>query len=151
MGGFAGQVWFWMAISAALLWGIGYNISEALMKKGISPSVLMLLNALIVLPLYLGLSLKFGNLQKEIGLVLQSKTMIAYFLIGGFTIMGGNWLILSSVAAKNASLASLIEISYPLFVILFAWLFFKDVQVNLWTALGGVFIISGVAIIYLKN
>ncbi|MCD8497767.1 MAG: EamA family transporter [Alphaproteobacteria bacterium] len=45
----------------------------------------------------------------------------------------------------------MIEITYPVFTILFAWLLYRDVQVNLHTALGGLLIFAGVGIIYFKS
>lgn len=151
MGLFAGQAWFWMAISAALLWGVGYNLSEFLMKKGITPIGLMLANTLLVLPLYIALFFRIGKPAQDFAIMTQDKGVFLALLLAAVTVMGGNLLILSSVASKNASLASLIEISYPLFVIFFAWLAFREVQVNAWTAVGGAMILAGVAVIYLKN
>ncbi|MGA2053413.1 MAG: EamA family transporter, partial [Opitutales bacterium] len=60
-------------------------------------------------------------------------------------------LSLLAIQHKNATLASLIEISYPFFVALFAWLLFRDVQLSWATALGGLLILAGIAIIYRFN
>jgi drug/metabolite transporter (DMT)-like permease len=56
-----------------------------------------------------------------------------------------------AIGEKNATLASLIEISYPVFVAIFAWLFFRETQFNLAAILGGVMIIGGIAVIYIGN
>ena len=53
------------------------------------------------------------------------------------------------MSAKNPTLASLIEISYPLFVVLFAWIFFREMQLNTITICGGLLVIAGVAVIIL--
>jgi drug/metabolite transporter (DMT)-like permease len=53
------------------------------------------------------------------------------------------------MSAKNPTLASLIEISYPLFVVVFAWLFFREMQLNPMTICGGLLVIAGVAVIIL--
>lgn len=52
-----------------------------------------------------------------------------------------------SIAAKNASLAGLIEISYPIFIILFSILLFQENPLNLAVVIGGALIFAGVAII----
>jgi drug/metabolite transporter (DMT)-like permease len=56
-----------------------------------------------------------------------------------------------AIGEKNATLASLIEISYPLFVAFFAWLFFREVQWNLPTIVGGLLTLGGVAVVYFGN
>ncbi len=63
----------------------------------------------------------------------------------------GGLCIYHAIGGRNATVASLIEISYPLFVALFAWLFFRELQINWQTALGGLLILSGVSIVFLSN
>ncbi len=46
----------------------------------------------------------------------------------------GALLIYMAIGEKNATLASLIEISYPLFVAFFAWVFFRETQFNAGTS-----------------
>jgi drug/metabolite transporter (DMT)-like permease len=55
-----------------------------------------------------------------------------------------------SITAKNATLAGLIEISYPIFIALFSFILFRSV-VNLPTMLGGMIIFVGVFVIYYFN
>lgn len=62
----------------------------------------------------------------------------------------GAGLIYHAISMKNATVVSLIEISYPVFVCLFAYILYRDIQVNMWTALGGLLIFCGVFTIYLK-
>jgi drug/metabolite transporter (DMT)-like permease len=56
-----------------------------------------------------------------------------------------------AIGEKNATLASLIEISYPFFVAVFAWLFFRETQFTWPTVFGGVLILSGVAVVFFSN
>jgi drug/metabolite transporter (DMT)-like permease len=63
----------------------------------------------------------------------------------------GGLLIYSAIGEKNATLASLIEISYPFFVAMFAWVFFRETQFNLATVLGGVLILGGVFTVFVAN
>ena len=61
----------------------------------------------------------------------------------------GALLIYIAIGEKNATLASLIEISYPFFVAVFAWLFFRETQFNWPTVFGGLLILGGVAVVFL--
>jgi drug/metabolite transporter (DMT)-like permease len=61
----------------------------------------------------------------------------------------GALLIYIAIGEKNATLASLIEISYPFFVAVFAWLFFRETQFSWPTVFGGLLILGGVAVVFL--
>jgi drug/metabolite transporter (DMT)-like permease len=62
--------------------------------------------------------------------------------------IAANVLIMASINAKNATMAAMIEITYPLFTALFAWLLFRQVQMSAGTLAGAALILSGVACIY---
>jgi drug/metabolite transporter (DMT)-like permease len=53
------------------------------------------------------------------------------------------------MSAKNPTLVSLIEISYPLFVIIFTWILFREFQLTPSTLFGAVLILAGVVILTL--
>lgn len=75
---------------------------------------------------------------------------IGWFLFSLVSASLGAWMTYLAVEAKNASLASMIEISYPLFVVVFTWIFFKEIQLGGMTFLGGILVIAGVFLI-IKN
>ena len=75
---------------------------------------------------------------------------ICWFLFSLVSASLGAWMTYLAVEAKNASLASMIEISYPLFVVLFTWIFFREIQLSGMTFLGGILVIAGVCLI-IKN
>lgn len=147
----ASKLWFFSALGAAMLWGIGYVLSEKLLKTGFSPLFLMFASDILTLPFYFLLVYFAGQLKPGIELALMNKQNMMLLFITAMTVIGGNYLIFLSISEKNATMASIIEISYPLFTCLFAWLLFKDMQINLYTVLGGLLIFSGVAVIYLKG
>ena len=60
-------------------------------------------------------------------------------------------LLFQAISDKNATLASLIEISYPVFVALFAWLLFRQVHLNASVLVGALLVFAGVAVIVLNN
>jgi drug/metabolite transporter (DMT)-like permease len=67
------------------------------------------------------------------------------------TSTAGAVLLFLSIDSKNATLTSLIEISYPIFVVVFAYLLFKQVHLNLSMMIGGLLILAGAAIIIVNN
>ncbi|MCI5060726.1 MAG: DMT family transporter [Alphaproteobacteria bacterium] len=145
-------LWIIYSVSAAILWGLGYVLSEKLMKEtAISPAFLMMAIELITLPMCVLLCLHLGQFKSGLSAVFSSPQVMILLLLAALTVIGGNFLILNSVVEKNATLTTLIEISYPFFTILFAYLILKETQVDWWTALGGLLIFSGVIVIILKN
>jgi len=142
-------MWILYALAASLCWGMSYAASGPLLRKGLSPLVFFLgyslfgfLGALLVM-LFTGRIFTF----------LKSNTLtsadLSWFL---FSIAGsalGAYLTYAAMGAKNATLASLIEISYPLFVVLFAWLFFHQMEMHPITIAGGLLVLAGVAVIIL--
>ena len=62
-----------------------------------------------------------------------------------------NMFIVLSIGSKNAALSGLIEISYPLFIALFSWLFFRENNLSVGAILGGTFVLIGVSLIYVSN
>jgi drug/metabolite transporter (DMT)-like permease len=56
-----------------------------------------------------------------------------------------------AINAKNATLASLLEISYPLFIILFTAIFFQKVHLNAFGFLGASLIFAGCLLVVLSR
>jgi drug/metabolite transporter (DMT)-like permease len=74
---------------------------------------------------------------------------VNWLVLGSVAVyVGANIFILLATKSKNATMAAMVEITYPLFTALFAWLLFKEVQVNAGTAAGAFLILSGVCCIY---
>jgi drug/metabolite transporter (DMT)-like permease len=142
-------MWIVYALAAAIIWGISYATSGKVIERGLTPLVFFFLYTF------------FGAAAAAAALAIMGKTGT---LISEFRSLEGDWvwllvaivssatgglLIYIAIGEKNATLASLIEISYPFFVAVFAWLFFRDIQFNWQTLLGGMFILAGVAIVFL--
>jgi drug/metabolite transporter (DMT)-like permease len=140
-------IWFVYACSAAVLWGLSYTVSEQLMKKLSIPTVL-LTAALgnLIFALAAGLILKKFPKDWE---TLKTGDGVTWLMLGSVAVyVAANIFILLATKSKNATMAAMVEITYPLFTALFAWLLFKEMQVNTGTALGGVLILCGVCCIY---
>ena len=74
-----------------------------------------------------------------------------WLLVAVISSAAGGLLIYIAIGEKNATLASLIEISYPFFVALFAWVFFREIQFNWQTLVGGALILGGVAVVFFSE
>jgi drug/metabolite transporter (DMT)-like permease len=145
------MAWFTYAIAASVLWGFGYALSERIIKDDLPTSFFVLTQGIIGVVLYLCISLYFGTLKTGVE-ALQSnpRILLTLLLVAAATTLG-IFFIYMAIAAKNASMANMIEITYPLFTVFFAWLLFRDVQIGWSTALGGLLIFSGVGLIYLRS
>ncbi|MBI1327798.1 MAG: EamA family transporter [Alphaproteobacteria bacterium] len=146
------HTWFWLAVGASVVWGLVYAVSEKIMKAGVSPTVYMLLISFLLTIFFAVLAyLQKDDVMGQINIILNSKTVLLLFLLALFCYMAGDLLIYNSIKEKNATISSMIEISYPLFTFLFCWLLFKEVQINLGIAIGGLLVIAGVTFIFLKS
>jgi drug/metabolite transporter (DMT)-like permease len=98
-----------------------------------------------------GYSLLQGNIKSDARIVFESKELLMTVVVASAIFALANVLVALSIQSKNATLASLIEISYPLFIILFAWLLFREHAINLSVVVGGGLIMIGVGVIYYFN
>lgn len=143
-------MWFWLSLSAAALWGFDYALSGQVLKKISFPT-------LISIELFFGfiamviISLMSGGWKQDIVTLSASKTVVISVVIITLCFIAGNAMITMSIQEKGASIASIIEMSYPLFVVLLTWLIFKENTLNLATVVGGILVFVGVAVIYLFN
>jgi drug/metabolite transporter (DMT)-like permease len=144
-------MWIVYALAAAIIWGISYAASGRVIERGITPLVFFFLYTF------------FGAAAAAVALVVSGKAgaLVSEFrslqndwiwlLVAVISSAAGGLLIYIAIGEKNATLASLIEISYPFFVALFAWVFFREIQFNWQTLVGGAFILGGVAVVFLSE
>ncbi len=140
--------WYVAALGAAVVWGLHYPLLDHALKK-ISLTSALLLTAL---PIFVLALVNFRQVAADYSSVRQLSTetqgMIAAVML---TSLVGSALLFLSIGSKNATLASLIEITYPLFVAFFAYLLFRSTVLNLSVFVGAALIFSGVAVIILNN
>ncbi len=140
-------MWIVYALSASLVWGLEYTLAEQLLRRKISPITLTVLQMLGGGLIFLILTVTRGKLQ-------DYRTLTQDHQLFGLTVLNvigfglGNFFVACAIANKNATAASLLEVSYPLAVVLFTWLLFREVHLNLGTMLGGAFILLGVTLMY---
>lgn len=145
------MAWFYYAMAASVLWGFGYALSERVVKDDLPTSFFVLTQGIIGVILYLAICLYFGTIKTGVEALQANPKIWLNLGLVAFSTTLGIFFIYMAIVGKNASMANMIEITYPVFTILFAWLLFRDVQVNWTTALGGLLIFSGVGLIYWKS
>lgn len=140
--------WYIAALGAAVMWGIHYPLIGHALKYVSLPTVL----AITVLPLFvLGpffVRPVLADLQVLGGLGWGNRALI---LAIALTSLLGTVFLYLAIGGKNATLAAVIEISYPVFVALFTWLLFREAHINASVLAGGALVFAGVAIIILGN
>lgn len=140
--------WYVTAIGAALVWGVHYPLVDHALKKISLVSVLLI----TALPIAM-LALFFRRTlvaDYAIWAALDTAPKIRVLALA-LTSLLGSVLLFLSIAGKNATLASLIEISYPVFVALFAWLLFREIHLNPSAVIGGLLVFAGVIMIIWNN
>lgn len=140
--------WYVTAIGAAVIWGMHYPLIDFAMKRLSIFGVLLL----GVIPVFLLMPLFLRQLASDVDVfkLLPGKEQWIILALTLTSTLGAT-LVYLSISNKNAPLASLIEITYPLFVIFFSYLFFKQVHLSESVVFGGLLIFSGAAIIVYNN
>jgi drug/metabolite transporter (DMT)-like permease len=144
-----GGMWVLLALSASLFWGLSYVFNEEIYKH------MSVFTALSIMSFVIFIATAFmayvtDNLKPDLVALATSKRLVWYLVGGIMALLIAELFIGFSITAKNATLAGLIEISYPIFIALFSFILFRSV-VNLPTMLGGMIIFVGVFVIYYFN
>ena len=140
-------MWIFYALFASLCWGVSYAACGPILKRGVNPVVFLMGYSLFSFIGSLIIFFSSGMIRNAGGMLNLSRSDLLWFL---FSVAGsalGAYLTYAAMGAKNPTLVSLIEISYPIFVVLFAWLFFGEMQLNAVTLCGGLLVLTGVAVI----
>jgi len=139
-------MWLVYAISAAILWGLSYSLSEKILNSDISPITLLASQMLFGAVLFS--SIGYATQLKADIATLEGNKYLLWLLLAELLIANiGNYFISLSIQAKNATLAGLIELCYPIFTVLFTYLLFKQNHFNMAVLIGGSLIFSGVLVI----
>jgi len=145
------MLWLLYALGAAIIWGVNYAVSGRLLERGMSPQTLFLVD-LIFGTLAVGLLISFSGKWSSTLLELrQAQPDVIWLVIAVAAATAAGLLIFMSIEAKNATVASLIEVTYPLFTAFFAWALFRQTTLNLATIIGGLLIFAGVLIVARGN
>ena len=146
-----GSLWFICAVSTAIMWGYSYALSDKVMREDISPIFLMLFTGVIYMVCTLAIAGFSGQIKEGMQLISNDKKLFIELILISLCYVAGTFLIYVAINLKNATAVNLIEISYPLFTMIFAYWLIKEIQVSIGTIIGGMFIISGIIIMYVKG
>ena len=137
--------WWGWALIASVVWGVHYNlIGKALTVA--SPITLYWLPSILLiaaLPFYYKILVE--DYYKIIAATADVKVSVVVMI---FTSIIASLALYKAVAGSNATIASLIEISYPVFVALFAYLIFGENHLTSWHfVVGGMLILVGTGLV----
>jgi len=140
--------WYVTAIGSAMVWGIHYPLIDFAMKRLSVYSVLLL----SVIPVVLLMPFFMRDIAIDIDTFksLPTSEQLIIATVGITSTIGAVFLYLA-INNKNATLASLIEMTFPLFVVIFAYVFFRQWHVNTSVIIGGAMIQSGAGLIIYNN
>ena len=140
--------WYVAALGAAIVWGMHYPLIDFAMKRLSVYSVLLI----SVMPIFLLMPVFMRVVAKDVD-VYRTLPLNEQLIIAAVSITStlGAVFVYLAISSKNATLASLIEITYPVFVVFFAYLFFRQVHVNASVIIGGVMILIGAGLIIYNN
>ncbi len=140
--------WYVAALGAAITWGVYYPLVDMALKKVSIYSVILLsmIPVLLLLPAFIGVISKDFEIVRRLPVNEQWV-----FLLLGLIGLVGEVLVYVAITGKNATLASLIEMTYPVFVVIFAYLFYRETHLTPSVFVGGLLILSGAAIIIYNN
>lgn len=140
--------WYLSALGAAIVWGVHYPLVDNALRR-VSMVTILLLTAIPIFVLALAAHRAIGDDLVTLR-SLGWRERLPIFALAA-TSLAGSILLYTAIGAKNATLASVIEISYPLFVAVFAWLLFRQAHWNFAVVAGGALVFAGVAIIIVNN
>lgn len=125
---------------SAMIWGLVYSIDQGILKKH-SPAAIMLMYSLVSIVINTILC----NKKEFTDLVTDNKSLVLVIFTAILSSFASR-LTLNAVQSIGATRASIMEITYPMFICLFCWLLYREV-LDLKFAVGALLVIIGTAII----
>lgn len=140
-------MWIVFALAASAFWGLSYVFHEQVYRH-LSIYTTIAIHASILAITFLALAIGKGLLREDITTILSSQRVVTLLIASVSVFMLAELFIALSIVSKNATLAGLIEISYPIFIALFAYLIFRESELNTGVAMGGAIIMLGVLVVF---
>jgi drug/metabolite transporter (DMT)-like permease len=136
-------MWIIYSVGASIFWGLTYILCERLYGK-ISLFTVLAIGSWVGALFYSGLAISTGSIKADLP-ILPSISWLLLLEIAASIL--ATLCIAYSVSAKNAVLAGLIEISYPLFIALFGYLLFRQSNLNPTIGFGAALIFAGIVVV----
>jgi len=137
------NIGFLFAIGAAVIWGLVYALDQKILHD-VSPVVLLFVQSLFSAVLVAPFVLLGKGLFK--GLLAVGRPTLLLMLATVVLVTSANFCIFSGIKSLDASTASIIEIAYPFFVVLFSYLIFRTTP-NVYFFIGGLLVFAGSVLI----
>lgn len=140
--------WYTSALLGALIWGLHYPLVDRALEKLSLVSVMLL----TTLPMVLLAPIFYKSIVQDYSIFIKLATLDKIQILTiMLTSISATMFVFMAISAKNATLASLIEISYPVFVALFAWIVLRENHITPTVLAGALLIFSGVGLIIYKQ
>ncbi len=134
---------FVYAVGAAITWGLVYALDQKILSDA-SPLAYLFVNSLLTAIIVLPFLFFDGGSIKSI---VSSRGSVLLLIVASVILATlANFLIFSGIKILGANTASIIEIAYPFFVVLFSFILFRSTP-NLYFFLGGGLVFIGSIII----
>jgi drug/metabolite transporter (DMT)-like permease len=137
------KLWLVYSILASIVWGIQYNLIARLVA-GVPPTVLLLWGFVVDIPLLLVATFFFQDQLISPGLLEHKGAFVLARVLG---VVGTLLIWFSMRTSNNATASSMVEMSYPFFVGLFAYLLFDRREMTPSMMIGGVVVLFGLYLI----
>lgn len=140
--------WYVAALAAAITWGIYYPLVDMALKRISLYSVILL----SMIPVLLAIPLFLNTVKNDVETVRALPTSEQWiFVVLGLIGLFGEVMVYTAITGKNATLASLIEMTYPLFVVIFTYVFYRQMHITPTVFVGGMLILVGAGLIIYNN
>jgi drug/metabolite transporter (DMT)-like permease len=140
-------MWFFLATVASMGWGISYILAEHIFKR-ISVATTLAIEALLMGVVILFISIRDGDLARDLTTLGSSTKLLGLFVAFTAVSIIAELAINFSISEKDATLSGFVEITYPFFIAVFAYLFFGQEELHPGTAVGGVIVFIGACVIF---
>jgi len=146
--------WWFFSILAAVIWGLHFNlvvkVSNALPKDIYTPLTIFVITSVSILLIMPFIHHKlYANIQTlwQSGNEIRLSVLVLVFT----AIIAANLLYIAMQLSPNATVAALLDITYPVFVAIVAWLLYRESHLDWSVLVGGALILCGSMIIVWKH
>jgi drug/metabolite transporter (DMT)-like permease len=140
-------MWFFLATVASMCWGVAYILAEHIFKR-VSVFTTLAIEALLMGLVFLFIAIKDGDFKKDLATIGSSMNLSLVLLTFVVVSTIAELAINFSISEKDATLAGFVEISYPFFIALAAYLIYGQEELHPGTAIGGIIVFIGACIIF---
>lgn len=142
------MTWWMYALLGAMTWGVHYNLVAKSMTVASPWTIYFIPNILLLISLPFWYKVLAEDIQNIIAASTEVRVSVAMMM---FTSILGTVAVYKAIHMSNATFASLIEIAYPIFVAIFAYVIFRENHLSWEVALGGTFIMIGTILVIFNS